>query len=119
MASRHWAQKWFGWACKASAKCRLACVDVAAFVLLEAGQEVVECPIRLDAIGRRPFLLRPLGVAGPLEAGSPPQVIGMSRLAEQEDGAFQDLEAPRELATVDDSPGRGWATASASTISIS
>ena len=26
MASRHWAQKWFGWACRASAKCRLACV---------------------------------------------------------------------------------------------
>ena len=27
-----------------------------------------------------------------LEAGRSPQVIGMSRLAEQQDGAFQDLE---------------------------
>ena len=119
MASKHWAQKWFGWARRASAKCRLACVDVAALVLLETGQEVVERSVRLDALGRRSFLLRSLGVAGPLEAGGPSQVIGMSRLLTQRGRAVPGSEAPREPVPSADSPGRGWATASASTISIS
>ena len=92
---------------------------VAAFVLLEPGQEVVERPIRLDALGRRPFPFRPLGVAGPLEAGGPSQVIGMSRLAEQDERRGPGSGVPREPVAVADSPGKGCATASARTISIS
>ena len=55
MASKHWAQKWFGWARRASAKVPPGLRHVAAFVLLETGQEVVERPIRSD-VARPPIV---------------------------------------------------------------
>ena len=52
--------------------------QIAAFVLLEAAQEVVECAVRLDLLGRRSFLLGSLDIAGPLQADCPLQVVRMS-----------------------------------------
>ena len=70
----------------------LGLAHVAAFVFREPGQEVVERPIWLDALGCQAFLDCPLGIAGRFEAGGLSQVVSMSRLAEQEDGAVQDLK---------------------------
>ena len=85
---------WLGLQCLGEVALGLA--HVAAFVLLESGQEVVECTVRLDALGRRPFLIRPVGIAGPLEAVGLSQVIGMSRPAEQERRRGPGSGSPRE-----------------------
>ncbi len=52
----------------------------AALVKLQPAEEVVERPVRFDASGRRAFTHRTFGIAGPLQAGGPPQVRGVGRL---------------------------------------
>ena len=64
MASKHWAQKWFGWALRASSKCDLACVKHASFIPFQTTQKMIESPIRLDPVGRGDLPRGPLGITG-------------------------------------------------------
>ena len=69
--------------------------QIAAFVALEATQEVVECAVRVDLLGRRSLFLCPVEIAGPLQAGRAFQVVSMSGLAGKPRRAFKNLEAQR------------------------
>ena len=64
----------------------------AALVALQPAEEMVERPVRLNALGRRALPHRPLGVAGPLQEGGPPQVIGVGRLPAQFGRPVQDAD---------------------------
>ncbi len=66
--------------------------QMAAFVLLEAAQEVVECAVGLDLLGGRSFVLGSLEIAGTLQAGRPLQMVCMSGPAREPRRAFQDPE---------------------------
>ena len=93
--------------------------QIAAFVALEATQEVVECAVRVDLLGRRSLFLCPVEIAGPLQAGlrvssgKHEWAGGKAASRVQESGA-QSRACPEAV-----SPGRGSAMASASTINIS
>ena len=71
MASKHWAQKWLGWAPRARSKSSPGLCEMAAVVLLEAAQEMIERTSRLDVLGCRELRAGPRSGRSPVAGRQP------------------------------------------------